>query len=114
MYKELVALLRKKYDKAPLVMAAADAIEELARQNVRWEAGVRELFDYLHVWVSVADGLPEDGEEVLCWIHNDAMGDSYATVGHYDTTFKMWDLDSEYALSRHVTHWMPIPEKPED
>ena len=84
MYKELVTLLRKKYDKAPLVMAAADAIEELDRQNARWELGVRELFDYLHVWVSVADGLPEDGEEVLCWISNAAMGDSYATVGHYD------------------------------
>lgn len=112
MYKELVALLRKKYDKAPLVMSAADAIEELARQNARWEAGVRELFDYLHVWVSVSDGLPEDGEQVLCWL-NDA-GDCYACVGWYDTTFKMWDLDSETALSRHVTHWMPLPEKPED
>ena len=42
MYKELVTLLRKKYDKAPLVMAAADAIEELARQNARWAAGMRQ------------------------------------------------------------------------
>lgn len=67
-----------------------------------------------HVWVSVADGLPEDGEEVLCWICNDAMGDRYATVGHYDTTFRMWDMDSEYALSRYVTHWMPLPMPPED
>lgn len=32
MYKKLVALLRTKYDKAPMVMAAADAIEALARQ----------------------------------------------------------------------------------
>lgn len=30
-YEELVALLRKKYDKAPMVMEAADAIEELQR-----------------------------------------------------------------------------------
>ena len=113
MYKELVTLLRKKYDKAPLVMAAADALEELARQNVRWEAGVRELLDYMHVWVSVADGLPEDRENCLCWIRDDA-GDCYACVGQYDTTFRMWDLDSEYALSRHVTHWMPLPMPPEN
>lgn len=31
MIKELVSLLRKKYDKAPMVMEAADAIEELSR-----------------------------------------------------------------------------------
>lgn len=31
MYKELVALLRKKYDKAPLVISAADAIEAQSR-----------------------------------------------------------------------------------
>lgn len=32
MYEELVALLRKKYDKAPMVLAAADAIEELSKR----------------------------------------------------------------------------------
>ena len=111
MYKELVALLRKKYDKAPLVMEAADAIEELFRQNARWEEVVLALLDYLQVWVSVADGLPEDMVDVVCWLHDDA-GDCYACVGHYVTRFKMWDLDSEYSLSRHVTHWMPIPEPP--
>lgn len=114
MYKELVEMLRKKYDKAPMVMAAADAIEELIRQNVRWEEGVKVLLDYLRCWVSVADGLPEDGEDVLCWICNDAWGDRYACVGHYDTTFKLWDFDSERAMSRYVTHWMPLPEPPED
>lgn len=111
MYKKLVALLRTKYDKAPMVIAAADAIEALARQNARWEAGVRGLFDYLRVWVSVSDGLPEDGGDVVCWLRDD-YGDSYACVGRYDTRLKMWDLDSEYALSRHVTHWMPLPEPP--
>ena len=50
MYKELVTLLRKKYDKAPLVMAAADVIEELA------------ALDFIPCWVSVSDRLPEDGK----------------------------------------------------
>lgn len=31
MYEELVTLLRKKYDQAPMVMEAADAIEELSK-----------------------------------------------------------------------------------
>ena len=32
MYEKLVALLRKKYDMAPMVMEAADAIEELSKR----------------------------------------------------------------------------------
>ena len=34
MHEELVALLRKKYDMAPMVMEASDAIEELSKP--RW------------------------------------------------------------------------------
>ena len=41
MYDELVALLRKKYDKAPMVMEAADAIEELSKRINR----AVELYD---------------------------------------------------------------------
>ena len=61
----------------------------------------------------MSDSLPEDGIDVLCRLRNDA-GDIYATVGCYNVTLKQWDLDSEYALSRHVTHWMPLPEMPEE
>jgi len=34
MYEDLVSLLRKKYDKAPMVMEAADAIEELSKPHM--------------------------------------------------------------------------------
>ena len=61
-----------------------------------------------HVWVSVADGLPEDGEDVLCRLLDDNC-EVCATVGCYSSTFKLWDLDAEWASSRHVTHWMPLP-----
>ena len=108
MYKELVTLLRKKYDKAPLVMAAADVIEELARRDVRWEDVVKSALDFIPCWVSVSDRLPEDGEDVLCRLLDDNC-EVCATVGCYSSTFKLWDLDAEWASSRHVTHWMPLP-----
>lgn len=108
MYKELVTLLRKKYDKAPLVMAAADAIEAQSRLIAMWEEVVKASPDYIPVWVSVADSLPEEGEDVLCRLRNDA-GEVYATVGCYSSTLKLWNLDAEWASSRHVTHWMPLP-----
>lgn len=108
MYKELVALLRKKYGKSPLVMYAAYVIEELVLQNAWWEEAVKTILDYIPCWVPVSDHLPEDGEDVLCMLRNDA-GDCYETVGCYNTTLKLWDLDAEWAQSRHVTHWMPLP-----
>lgn len=108
MYKELVTLLRKKYDKAPLVMAAADVIEELARRDARWEGVVKAALDFIPCWVSVSDRLPEDGEDVLCRLLDDNC-EVCATVGCYSSTFKLWDLDAEWASSRHVPHWMPLP-----
>lgn len=92
-----------------LAKLAADAIEELSRQNARWEEVVKTALDFIPCWVSVSDHLPEDDVDVLCMLRNDA-GEVYATVGCYRSIFKSWDLDAEWASSRHVTHWMPLPE----
>ena len=114
MYKELVTLLRKKYDKAPVVMAAADVIEELACRDARYDLLLQTVLDLFPCWVSVSDRLPEDGKkDVLCRLLDDA-GDVCATVGCYDSTFKLWHLDAEWASSRHVTHWMLLPALSED
>ena len=113
MYKELVTLLRKKYDQAPLVMAAADVIEELARRDARYDLVLQTVLDSFPRWVSVSDRLPEDGEYVLCRLLDDE-GDVCATVGCYSSTFKLWDLDAEWASSRHVTHWMQLPALSKD
>lgn len=113
MYKELVALLRKKYDLAPLVMSAADVIEAQSRIIEMWEEVVKSALNYIPCWVSVHDHLPTDGEDVLCRLCSD-HGDVYATVGCYNLTLKLWDIDAEWASSRHVTHWMPLPDMPEE
>lgn len=113
MYKELVTLLRKKYDKAPLVMEAADVIEELAGREARYDLVLQTVLDLFPCWVSVSDRLPEDGEDVLCRLRNDD-GEVYATVGSYSSTFKLWDVDAEWASSRHVTHWMLLPALSKD
>lgn len=125
MYEELVKALRETRERVRTdsfiamfvppyqLSAAADAIETLSNQNETWEEVVKTSLDYIPCWVSVSNSLPEDGIDVLCRLRNDA-GDIYATVGCYNAIFKQWDLDSEYALSRHVTHWMPLPEMPED
>lgn len=59
-------------------------------------------------WIPVTEWLPEDGEDVLCRLLDDNC-EVCATVGCYSSTFKLWDLDAEWASSRHVTHWVPLP-----
>lgn len=84
MYDELVALLRKKYDQAPMVMEAADAIEErdkyaltiqhemmaeaeshialverLNKQIKYWEDVVKTALDFIPCWTPVTERLPE-------------------------------------------------------
>jgi len=49
MYEEMVALLRKKYDKAPMVMEAADAIEELLKAAKA-----------MHTWIFLNTGDEQD------------------------------------------------------
>jgi hypothetical protein len=67
--------------------AAADALEEQPR------------------WISVSDHLPNDTEKVLV----------YTTTGN--TTVARWSQRQEkFVASGHitVTHWMNLPEKPEE
>ena len=80
-------------------------------------------------WISVDDRLPEDyngksdeylivnyGEVNLATWHahpyNDGEGDS-----HDGKEFMVRNMDSDYGgmfVARKVTHWMPLPEPPED
>ena len=65
MYEELVALLRKKYDMAPMVMEAADAIEELSKRIDRavelYNRGVERSAMY-EALVGIAPEPPKEEE----------------------------------------------------
>lgn len=54
-------------------------------------------------WISVKDKTPEDGVEVLVW---DDGGFAYIDtwIGH------TWKFGGDFG----VTHWMPLPEPPEE
>ena len=55
-------------------------------------------------WISVKDGLPEDGETVTICTEK---GFVYAGELIGDT----WFLDND-SWTANVTHWMPLPEPP--
>ena len=121
MYEGLVALLRKKYDKAPMVMEAAGAIEELSRlaevnakRAMKWAADA-EKAEKAQRWVSVTERLPDEkhAEDVLCWITDgDPKAEGYCVSGCYNTLTKSWCLDADWVASWKITHWMPAPQGP--
>ena len=114
MYDELVALLRKKYDQAPMVMEAADAIEELDTLLDGLKADNDALCETIERlqkprWIPVTERLPEEKYAVLVW------------VPKYRNHYVCFISDGEwYLFGGHnvivvgVTRWMPLPEPPEE
>ena len=95
----------------PLKLAAADLIESLTAEN----AALREKVPQ---WVSVKDRLPDCAVPVLVtYIGYDGNrhGDDVAT--RIDDWWLWWDGDlqsSDERVTVKITHWMPLPEAPEE
>ena len=89
-----------------LLDKAAEAIERLTAEN----AALREKVPQ---WISVEDRLPEawkdeDGVLVNYMIYTPEFG---ADIGNYHAMAKRWLC---MAIPCTVTHWMPLPEPPEE
>jgi hypothetical protein len=62
-------------------------------------------------WISVKDELPDKDEVVLVWNVFDGVALGYRcnpASWHVRPRFGAW-----YNTGLGVTHWMPLPEKPE-
>lgn len=87
--------------------AAANAIERLTAEN----AALREKVPQ---WISVEDRLPEvwinEEDDVLVnyMIYSQDFG---VDIGNYHANAKRWLC---MAIPCTVTHWMPLPEAPEE
>lgn len=94
---------------------AADAIEELTRENESLAKSVNEASDILRRrWIPVAERLPEYGTPVLAY---GSRGGIF--VAKYERARADWDRDYWWKLnsSIHVcnpTHWMPLSEPPKE
>ena len=77
-------------------------------------------------WISVKDRLPEYLNDVfICNAHHNPTF-NYYTVGFYIPYSSRWGVSTEMLriikydenltieLDREVTHWMPLPEPPEE
>lgn len=60
-------------------------------------------------WVSVKDALPRKETDVLVWLES-LNG---IAVAQYDGDGEWLEAD-ECNITRRVTHWMPLPDAPEE
>lgn len=74
------------------------------------------------MWISVKDGLPDSNGLYIVTACDEGCsageGIWYDTVvvtaEYYDVSWTWFEGGSEYDLSGIVTHWMPLPEPPEE
>lgn len=67
------------------------------------------------MWISVKDGLPEDGKEVLCWYEYFRYGSynrMFQTYGIGHCYNKTWCGEVANGTRSRVIAWMPLPEPP--
>ena len=62
-------------------------------------------------WIPVTERLPEPGEWVLCSCRSNII-----EVLRYDSAMDDWDsqMPERCYMKGFVTHWMPLPEPPEE
>lgn len=60
-------------------------------------------------WISVEERLPEDDSHYLVWAHDNGAEEVALYYGDGE-----WLTDDLENITRVVTHWMPLPEPPEE
>ncbi len=122
---------------AQLAFEAADAIDELSRENESLAKSVNEASEILRRrWIPVAERLPEDNEAVnVVWVNHRPViyyqhikdKPQTATGVHYRGKWYWWSAVVQDCLAEYgkwepdlmddaieVTHWMPLPQTPEE
>jgi len=67
-------------------------------------------------WISCSERIPDDKQYVWCWGKSYGWTECDTFEGYYDWSRNKWWAvtdDGEEPASK-VTHWMPLPEPPQE
>jgi hypothetical protein len=83
-------------------------IAELNQRIATLEAQLR--------WIPVSEGLPEEKQRVIVFLDNGLFN-----IGHLGKTIRQdsgyknqWLTDDNWYFNVEVTHWIPLPNPPEE
>ena len=105
MYDELIKKLRETSvyfgesdDVSVMMIEAANAIEDLENRLNLWRQ------DKIRRWIPVTERLPEKYNRVLVYSKATRMGRGIDFI----------NADGNWFSTQKVSHWMPLPQPPED
>ncbi len=67
-------------------------------------------------WISCSERMPNDKQYVWCWRKSYGWTECDTFEGYYDWSRNKWwaVTDNEEEQASKVTHWMPLPEPPQE
>lgn len=119
MYDELIKRLRKcaSYDPRFVIQDcedAADAIEELEKQLDEETEYATALACNVPRWIPVTEQLPDSFGHYFAFIISGEFEQvSWGTIAYFDGKIFRWEHKGQEDLEK-ATHWMPLPQPPED
>ena len=117
--RRYVEIEREEHHAADLEAEAADAIEELEKKMLNWQATAddhweayqlwfHKYMDDMPKWVPVNERLPEDYDDAIV---TDGV-DYY--VAYWRKDAGAWDSCQSGWVDADITHWMPLPTPPKE
>jgi hypothetical protein len=67
---------------------------------------------FIPKWISVEDGLPEEGEKVLCYCSYGVLNSIYERGEFYNNKQSNFGDRAVHSYFTEITHWMPLPNSP--
>lgn len=107
-------------DKQALLEASEKRIAELEAELVSQTYKLNELSGNYPVtpdgWISCSERMPNDKQFVWCWGKSYSWTECDTFEGYYDCSRNKWwaVTDNGEEPASKVTHWMPLPEPPQE
>lgn len=103
--------------------ALLDDYKRLLFENRNLKERIAEL-ESAQRWVPVSERLPEEDGQYVGYTNTGLVGTHWLVDGHFVVTYSCeqnwlttptsWILESASGGDVYVTHWMPLPEPPEE
>lgn len=99
------------YENQPIESCAEGLLSDALALIDRLESERDAALAKVPKWISVEERLPEEGERVLCT-------DGHCVFEQYrvplSCVYGTWNRGGLKSPMQNVTHWMPMPEPPEE